>query len=371
MRNNMRNLMNSSKLSFFHVLKICLVFSLAAPAFPAQSEESITSSALLPRPVISEFVSTDLASERAFSGVIRGQNVTAVAFQTSGRLATLDVEAGDRVAKDQPLAMLDQITLAQDVAIAEAALSAAEGAAEFAQTQYDRIATLAARNVASEAQIESARASRDAARANVLSAEADLTQAREAESYGTLRAPREGIVLETEVEPGTIVSSGISVLTMADPSGREAIIDVPERFAELIPEGAGFIIQHRAPGVPPVAARLDVTEPVAQTGLETRRLRLTLVEPTEDYRIGTLITARYDRESAPVMTLPQSAILTRNGETGVWRIETDRQVAFVPVSLGAEVGDRVIVTGVAEGDEIVTRGVHMLAPGEKVGERLP
>ncbi|PTQ73521.1 efflux RND transporter periplasmic adaptor subunit [Celeribacter persicus] len=353
--------------------RLTLTVSLGLIAGAGLADDAIVPE--VPRPVITEFLSADPAVERQFSGVIRGQDVTALAFQTSGRLATLDVEAGDRVTEGQVIATLDQITLAQDVAVAEAALSSAEAQAEFAQSQYERIEALLARNVATKAQIEAARASRDAAVAKADSARADLAQAEEAARYGQLTAPRDGIILSTDVEPGTLVSAGVSVVEMADPLGREAIIDVPESFAMVIPDQAGFIVRHRSEGVAPVAAKLSVIEPVAETSLETRRLRLTLDNPPEDYRIGTLITATYDSDAAPVMTLPQTAIAGTNDAPGVWRVEDNgevgRNVHFVPVTLGRTIGTRVvIVSGLTEGDEIVVRGVHALEEGQSVGERL-
>ena len=360
-------------MTWFASMIMGIALGLAAPMWAADDATTPASDVL--RPVVSEFLSADPAVQRQFSGVIRGEDVAGLAFQTSGRLATMDVEAGDKVAAGQVLATLDQITLAQDVAVAEAALSAAQAQADFAQTQYDRVAVLLSRNVATTAQIEAARAARDAAVANADSARADLMQAKEAEGYGKLTAPRDGIVLSTNVEPGTMVSPGVSVMELADPLGREAIIDVAESFATVIPEHARFTVHHRAEGVAPVEAELSVVEPVSETSLETRRLRLTLIDPPEDYRIGTLITASYNSDTAPVMTLPQSAIAGTDEAPGVWRVETDggtRVAHFVPVEIGAKIGDRVVVSGsIKEGDEIITHGVHRLEDGQQVGERLP
>lgn len=343
---------------------------------PVQAEDLQDPQELAPRPVVSEFLSANPAVSRQFSGVIRGQDVSALAFQTSGRLASLDVEAGDRVVEGQVLAALDQITLAQDVDVARAALSSAQAQADFAETQYQRVSTLLARGVATTAQIEAARANRDAAEANAESARADLARAEEAARYGQLTAPRDGLILRTQVEPGTLVNPGVSVLEMADPSGREAIIDVPESFAQVIPANAAFIVQHRAEGVPPVTARLSLLEPVAETRLETRRLRLTLDNPPEDYRIGTLISASYDSDAAPVMTLPKTAVMGGPENPGVWRVEqggaeAPRRVHFTPVRLGPEIGARVVIRdGVSAGTEIIIRGVHALEDGQQIGERL-
>jgi membrane fusion protein, multidrug efflux system len=350
------------------LLAVMFAFSGVGQGALAQSD-GIETRAL--RPVMSEFVSTDPVVKRQYSGVIRGQDVTALAFQTSGRLATLDVAAGDRVVNGQVLASLDQITLAQDVAVAEAAVSGVQAQAEFAQSQYERVSALVERNVATTAQLEAARANRDATAAQLESVRANLAQATEAARYGSLVAPRDGIVLSTSVDPGTLVSPGVSVMEIADPMGREAIIDVPASVAAIMPEGAGFVVRHRSGGVAPVMARLSVIEPVADTSLETRRLRLMLIAPPEDYRIGTLITAAYNRGADPAMTLPISAIAGTQDSPGVWRVSPDRVVTFVPVTLGDSVGDRVVITtGLSENDEIVVRGVHALEDGQKVGERL-
>lgn len=324
------------------------------------------------RPVVSEIVTADPTRQRAFPGTVQADVEVALAFQTVGRLATLDVETGDRVERGQVLATLDQVTLGENVAAARAALEAVQAQAELAQQGLDRAQTLFERNVATAAQLEEAQASRDATAAQVEAARADLAQAEEVARFGSLVAPQDGVVLSTEAEVGTLVSAGTPVLTLADPRGREAVIDVPAEFVDVLSRGAAFEVALPSDTASPVPARLRLVEPVVGPSLRSRRLRLSMEDPSPGFRIGSLVTATYVSEGTPLMTLPRSALTDAPGGFGVWRVAPeDRSVHLVPVRLGAEVGDRVAVTGGIEvGDEVVTRGARTLSDGQVVGERV-
>ena len=351
---------------------VSLAFLLPAPlpaSEPVVPAEEPLVTADVPRPVISEIVSEDQSTERGFAGVVQGENVVTLAFQTSGRLATLNVDVGDVVARGDVLATLDGITLEEDLAASRAALSAAAAEARLGRQQFDRTTRLVELGVATTAALEQARAYRDATAASLRSAEAQLSQAEDAAAYGTLLAPREGIILSTQAEPGPLVSPGTAILELVDVLGREAVIDVPTEYVTLLPRRAIFDVRHHSASVTPVKAVLRLVEPVADANLDTRRLRLTLQDPPDDFRIGSLVTATYATETAPVISLPAGAIGGTEDAPGVWRVGPGRAVEFVPVELGPEVGRRVVITsGVGDGDEIVVRGASSLEEGQIVGE---
>ena len=347
-------------------LLAALILALAPAAAIA---ESPAPAPVGPRPVVSEIISANPASARSFPGVIEGKNATTLGFLTAGRLASVDVSAGDRVAQGDTLATLDQVTLEQDVAAARAALAAAEAKATLAAQQYARAETLRQRGVASDVALSDAEAHRDATAAQAESARADLSRAEDAARYGTLTAPQDALVLDVLVKPGATVSSGRPVIELADRVGREAVIDVPEDFAALLPAEPTFGLRHHGQTGAPVTAVLTWVEPVSETSLGTRRLRLTITDPPEEFRIGTLVEASYMADAAPLLTVPRVAVADG---PAVRRVEgTSRTVHRIPVTLGTEVGDRVVVTGgIGLGDEIVTRGVRSLSEGQTVGDRL-
>lgn len=318
------------------------------------------------RPVVTEIVSPGPVQTRSFTGQVEAEVTTNLAFLTLGRIATLPVAAGDRVTQGQVLATLDQVTLDADLTSAEAALQGAQARAQFAQQSFARMQELVTRNVATAAQLESAQAGLDTAKAGVAAAQADLTQARDAAGYSALKAPMDGVVTATLVEPGTVVSVGTPVLTLAGINGREAVLDVPAEFLALLHPGDIFDIQGR--GSAPIRGVLRLIEPVADKGTRSRRLRLIMQDPPVTYRLGSLITARLAAKTADVMTLPATAIVDG---AKVWLVGQGRTVSLVPVTLGAASGSRVVIAGgIQAGQEIVVRGVHSLTEGQTVGERV-
>ncbi|MGV8986547.1 MAG: efflux RND transporter periplasmic adaptor subunit [Cypionkella sp.] len=342
------------------IVALCLLCAL-----PALAQEA-------PRPVVSEIVTADPTRQRSFTGVIAAEISTVLAFQTTGRIATLPVEAGDRVTAGQVLATLDQTTLQEDVDTANAALTSTKAAANVAAQSLARALELSRRGVASTEALQNAQRSNDAAAAQVLSAAAGLTRARDAAGFGTLKAPSDGVVLSTHAQAGSVVAAGTPVLTLAALAGREAVLDVPAEFLGLLSPGQEFTIRARTPDAPTLTGTLRLIEPVADASTRSRRIRVTLPEAPEIYRIGSLISAELAASAAPVMTVPVSAITGTAQAPLVWIVApSDRKAHEVAITLGATMGDRVIVaSGVATGDEVVVKGVHSLTEGQTLGERI-
>ncbi|WP_417678828.1 efflux RND transporter periplasmic adaptor subunit [Pseudodonghicola sp.] len=348
-------------------LSLALV-GLNLPSAGAAEEVAATATA---RPVVTEIVASEATRLRSFPGVIKATVETTLAFQTSGRIATRPAELGDVVKAGEVLATLDQITLAEDVTSAEAALKAAQAEAELAAQSLARAEELSRRGVASTAQLESATAQRDATAASVRAAEAELSSAEDAERYGTLRAPADGVVIKVEADPGTTVSQGTPVLTLATEAGREAVIDVPTEVLALLQPNARFSIHARSPNGPPVPGKLRLIEPVADSSTRSHRLRITIEGDAPSLRLGSLVTATLDVPTAPMLTVSKSALF--EGATGptVWRVGPNRTAESVPVTLGADLGGRVIVTaGLTAGDEVLIRGIHSVQAGQTLGKRI-
>lgn len=340
--------------------------------FPAQAMAEETQVAHGgPRPVVSEIVTADPTRERIFPGVIEAAHQTDLAFQTIGRIASLDADPGDLVEAGQVLATLDRVSLQEDVTSAEAALSSARAAADFAEQSYSRVRALSDRDIATAADVEMAQANRNATAAKVMAAEADLASANEALSYGSLTAPEAGVVLDTPVEQGSVVSAGTTIVTLADLEGREAVIDVPSEFLALLAPDAAFRLTGHEGVDDPVMAKLRLIEPVVDDTLRGRRLRLAIDAASNRFRIGSLVSATYAAVGGEIITLPQSAITGTSDHPTVWRVEgDDRQAHSVPVTLGSAIADRIEVkAGVSVGDEIIVKGANSLEDGQSVGER--
>lgn len=352
--------------------------ALAGGALPALAQESASPAAVL-RPIVSEIITANGVQSRSFPGLIVAKIEAGLGFQTAGRIAERPVFTGDRVMRGETLATLDQVTLEQDVTAARAALSAANASADLGAQSLQRAQELANRGVASNAQLEAAQANSDAAAAQVVAATADLARAEDAARFATLRAPMDGVVLSTSAEPGTVVSAGSIVLTLASETGREAVIDVPSDMVAILPPAARFrILQHGPRGTldgdaAPISGVVRLIEPVADAGTRSTRLRVTLDAAGAVLRLGTLVSAELDLAATPVLTVPLGALVDGglDGAQGqVWRVTPDRHAEAVIVALGTKTAGRVVITsGLMAGDEILTRGVHSVSEGMALGPR--
>lgn len=318
------------------------------------------------RPVVTEIVASESQRLRDFPGVIGAEVESAIGFALAGRIETRPVEPGDTVQAGDVLATLDRVSLMQDVAAAEAALRAAQAQAELAEQTLARVDELARREVAPTSQLEAATANRDSAAAALVAAQADLDRARDAAENGILVAPEAGVVIAVNAAPGATVGAGAPVVTLATDAGREAVIDVPSDMLAILGDDARFTIQPRGedpgPGIP---GSLRLIEPVIGRATRSHRLHIAL-ERGADLRLGSLVTVSLDLPEDPVLTLPAAAILP---EGAVWRVGEGRRLERVPVTTGAAIGARVVVTqGLDPGDEILLRGIHSVSEGQQVGE---
>lgn len=329
--------------------------------------------AVPPRPVVAEILE-DRDSDAAWvPGFVGSRTEVDMAFQTLGRIVSRPVDLGDRVRQGDILAQLDNEDLAASTRAAQAAVASAEVQRETAQTTLERTQSLAARNVATSAQLEQAQRGAAAADAGAQQARSELLRAQDAQANAQMVAPFDGVVSAIYESPGAVVSAGAPVLQLSSEDRREAMIDLPEAALVGLPDNAAFTVWQRTDPAYQVEARLDRIDPMADTATRTRRLHLTL-PPDVPFRLGALVRARMGTAGAPVLTLPPDAIFDRDGQPHVWRVtrsDDTAHVSAVAITPGSDFqGRRIISDGLSPGDEVVTRGIHSLQDGQAVGRRV-
>ncbi|MBK4215025.1 efflux RND transporter periplasmic adaptor subunit [Paracoccus caeni] len=326
-----------------------------------------------PRPIVSEIVEGHGEDVRWIPGVVESRTQVTMAFQTLGRMVRRDVELGDRVEKDEVLAELAGEDMAASTRAARAALDAAEVQRDTARTTLERTQALADRNVASSAQLEEAQRAAAAADAAAEQARSELVQAEDAEGFARMVAPFAGVVSAVYEAPGAVVSAGAPILQLSADDRREAVIDLPDSALTGLPSDAAFTVWQRTAPTVEIAAVLDRIDPIADPATRTRRLYLTLPADAP-FRLGALIRARPGTEGAPVLSLPATAVIDRDGSPHVWRVtrqDDQASVNAVAIEHTPEFQGRVLIqSGVEPGDEIVIRGIHSLEEGQAVGRRI-
>lgn len=124
-----------------------------------------------------------------------------------GRIAQVMVDPGNWVGAGQVLALIDRSVQSEQAAQLSAQIRAAQADADLAQAQLDRAEKLVARGFISKADIDQKTATRDAARARVAVARAQLGEVHARIGQLVIRAPAAGLVLERSTDPGQVVGS--------------------------------------------------------------------------------------------------------------------------------------------------------------------
>lgn len=321
-----------------------------------------------PRPVLTILAAPQTARTVGFAGTVEPRYKSDLGFRALGRIISRDVNVSDIVKKGQRLATLDPLTYQLAVRSAQADLVSATARLENAAATEIRQRTLLQQNIATQAQYDAAKQARESAEASVTSARANLDKAEEQLGYTELRAEFDGVVTATEAELGQVVQPGQTVVSIARPDIRDAVVDLPESIGrDLRPEARFDIALQLDPSVQAAGSVREIA-PQADPATRTRRVRITLDNPPGSFRLGTTITATVTTQTAPGIELPISALLERDGRTMVWVVDPDtRTVSTREVTIVARDGSSVrVLNGLTSGTRVVTAGANSLTPNQTV-----
>lgn len=311
---------------------------------------------------------TVLSSDAELPGEVRPRVESRVGFQVGGRISARRVELGQQVSRGDVLATLDPADFKLSAAAAAAHLDAAKVDRDQQRADIKRFEDLHRQGFISGAELERNRAQRDAAEARFAQAAALADVSTNQAAYATLRAPAAGVVSAIDAEVGQVVASGQSVVRIALVGDKEVAIAIPEsRLEQLRRIGqvrvALWAIETELTG------RIREIAPIADPATRTYAARVTLVDPPPQVALGMTATVRFAAApSPPMLTVPLTALLHEGDGTYVWRLDLASMVVTKsPVEVGGIAGNAVILgSGVQAGDTIVTAGVHLLQPGQKV-----
>src|SRR6476469_7923690 len=167
---------------------------------------------------------------------------------TGGRVVQVLVDAGSWVRAGQTLAVVDRSVQAQQAAQLAAQVEAARANAALAQSNYERAVALQGRGFVSKAEIDSKKASRDAAYAQVRVAQATLGATRAQIGQLNVLAPASGLILARNVELGQVVGPASGALFRLAEGGQM------EMRAQLSQQDLAFVHAGMAASVTPVGS---------------------------------------------------------------------------------------------------------------------
>lgn len=321
------------------------------------------------RPVrVMTIESRSVGDSVSLTGRLQAQTEANESFRIDGRLVERNVDVGDRVRVGQVLARLDSMNEDSNLQSARAQLAAAQAQGVQAESSYQRMRDLVAENAVSRAQFEQAEALQKVARSQIESAQSLVAIAQNRLSYTQLIADVAGVVVARGPEPGEVVPAGRMIVQVAREGAVDAVFDVPASIKDAAPANADITIT--LAGDPKVSAIGKVREvsPRADPVTGTFQVRVRVVNPPPQMRLGSTVTGRMKLDRPPALDIPASALIRVGGQPAVWLVDSKAGTVSVRnVELRAYDAERVqVASGLAPGDVIVTAGVQALRPGQKV-----
>jgi len=333
-------------------------------------------------------------------GVVRGRSTASISTRIMAPVVDVHVRAGDRVRRGAALVTLDAreidanrtraaATLTGSVEAtrsAEGSVRSAEAAATLARATHERIRVLydkrsataqeldqaASALQAADAQLSSARANVAASAAARDAARASSDAATIAGSYTILRAPFDGVVSERSVDPGSMATPGVPLLTLEDTASFRLEIAMDEARASQIEPGQAAEVQVGDTRTPAAWTGARVSE-VARIDPASHSFLVKVDLPREAaVRSGSFGRARFAGSPRHTLIVPGSAVVRRGQLTFVFVVGSDSRARLQPVSTGAVAGDRVeVLAGVRDGDRVVTNPPASLLDGTRISGGQP
>jgi len=334
----------------------------------AGCNEKVADKPAPPRPVLVATTHYEAETpERSFVGTIRPRIEADMGFRVPGKVARRLVEVGQTVEIGQPLATLDEVDLKLQAEQAVAEFTAATGVVAQAVAAENRAKELRGKGWTTDAQLDSARAAADEARARLNRAERSVDLTKNSLSYATLVADARGVVTATLVEPGQVVAAGQTAIRVARFAEKEAVVAIPETLVDRAKTGSASVTLWSEPNRK-YAAKLREISPSADPATRTYLAKFSLPGAGDNVELGMTATLTLcDQKSARVARLPLSALYNAGDKPSFYVVDDAGDVSLKPVTVKSyESNDVVISGGVDEGAKVVALGVQKLDPAQKV-----
>ncbi len=310
-------------------------------------------------------------AETEYAAEVRPRLESRLGFRVAGKIVRRQAEIGQKVQAGQVLAEIDPKDYRLSAEAAQAQVNAAKTNRDLAQADFNRFKTLKEQNFISGAELDRREAAVLSAQAQLEQAQSQLAVQGNQAGYAKLVADRPGVVTAIEAEPGQVVVAGAPVVRLAMDGPRDVLFAVPED--KLVGVSMGTKVTVRVWSSQAILhGKVREIASSADPLTRTFAVKVALDEGTAPPLGSTVFATPKIKMIADtaVIKLPTSALRQDGNSSAVWVLDPETMTVksrSVQV-LTAEGNLAVIGGGLKPGDKVVSTGVHVLAPGQKVTE---
>jgi membrane fusion protein (multidrug efflux system) len=302
--------------------------------------------------------------------------------QVSGTLDKIYVNEGALVQKGQPLFKINPMPFQEALNNAKALLHASEAAVINAQLEVEKLTPLVKNKVVSDFQLKSAKATHQAALANVEQAKAGVASANINLGYTLIKAPVTGYVGRLPKKQGSLVStSDMAALTQLSDTHEVHVYFAlgEDDFVAFNAKYAGRTVAEKLkslPGVDLVLAdnsvyqlkgKVDMIDGQFDKQTGSIALRATFANKEGLLRSGNTGKIRLSLQHENAILVPQASTVEVQDKMFVFTVNDSNKVSKQPISIMGTSGTNYLVShGLKSGDRIVFDGIDKLKEGDVI-----
>ncbi len=341
------------------VLGGCLSVQAADPAGAARARPVLTVQVVEPS-------AATLARTVKAGGSLAAWQEAIVGAEAHGlQISEVRVNVGDGVQRGQVLATLQSATLRAELAQAEAGLAEAQATAAEAAAQAQRARSLQQQGFFSAAQLTQALSAEAAAAARVQSARAVVQLQQQRLAQTEVRSPDAGVISARQATVGAVVPAGTELFRLIRQGRLEWRAEVTA--AELGDIRPGASVQLTAASGQALAGRVRTVGPSVDPQTRQALVYVDLLGPAGSARAGMYARGEILLGSSSSVTLPQTAVVVRDGFSYVFSVGPDQRVVEHKVQTGRlQAGQLEILSGLPKGVRVVAQGGAFLNHGDAV-----
>ena len=322
---------------------------------------------------ISQAQSGMLPIQLAANGNVAAWQEASVGAEDSGlRVLELKAQVGDRVQRGQVLATFAAESVQADVALARAGVSEATANAGEATANAERARAVQSTGALSAQQISQYFTAELTAKARVASAKAQLDAQLLRLKHTQLLAPDSGTISMRNATVGSVVGAGTEMFRLIRQGRLEWRAEVTSAELGRITVGTNVLVT--APSGAQAQGRVRMVAPTVDAATRNGLVYVDLLGSADGakaalatFKPGMFARGEFELGKSGALTVPQTAVVLRDGFSYVYRVGADNRVTAVKVQSGRVLGDQVeVLSGVKPEDKLVTSGGSFLSDGDLV-----
>ena len=312
--------------------------------------------------------SAALSSGPAITGSIQPEKRADLRAEVQAIVMQVLKENGDTVRRGDLLVRMDDTSIRDALASAEAASRAAALSKEQAERQLERMKTLRTSGMVSAQALDDAEGKRNSSSSDLEAAKARVVQARQQLTRTEVRAPFDGVVTDRKVSPGDTATLGKELLKVIDPASMrfEGLVSADSVGDVKVGQTTHFRVNGY--GDQEFTGKVRRMNPAANATTRQVEVLVDFVGDTQPKLAGLYAEGRLEIESHTGLTVPASAVVRDGDKAQAWKVAGNKlqKVTLAIADKDQRSGDYVLKSGLAEGDQVIRYPSAMLKEGQTV-----